>query len=246
MSDRPVYVISDIHLGGVPDETEREFRRFLRHVGDEAQELVINGDLFDFWFEYRTVVQSRHFRVLASLAELTDRGVRVRFTGGNHDAWGGSFLEEQVGIEIFEEASELELAGRTALVVHGDGRGDGDLTYLALKRFIRNPLVVRAFRMLHPDLGSRVASRVSTTEKKVGRGGGASAERAAALRAWAVAELGRRPHLDLVLAGHTHTPEVEEVEPERFYVNTGDWINHFTYLILRPGDPPDLRVWRPR
>jgi UDP-2,3-diacylglucosamine hydrolase len=244
MSDQPLYVISDIHLGGVPSATERAFRAFLRHVGDNASELLINGDLFDFWFEYRSVILSQHFRVLGALADLRDAGIPVYFVGGNHDAWGGSFLRDELGIEVLAERAELELAGRRALVVHGDGLGEGDLGYRVLKRVIRHPLSVRAFRLLHPDLGTRIATRVSTTESKHGTPHLADWSRAEQVEKWARAELGRRPDLDLILAGHTHTPAIREVESGRYYINTGDWINHFSYLVLTPNEPPELRTWR--
>jgi UDP-2,3-diacylglucosamine hydrolase len=243
MSDKPAFVVSDIHLGGVPESTERAFRRFLVHVEEHASELLINGDLFDFWFEYSSVIHSEHFRVVAALADLIESGVPVRFSGGNHDAWGGSFLRDRVGIELLDERAELEVGGFRALVVHGDGLGSGDLKYRALKKLLRSRMATRGFRLIHPDIGSWIASRVSTTKHKAGNARGASPDRAAKLREWAIEELRRDSTLDLVLTGHTHTPAVEAISPGRFYVNTGDWINHFTYLVLRPGGTPELRTW---
>ncbi len=246
MNEKPAYVVSDIHLGGVPAGTERAFRQFLEHVRVSASELLINGDLFDFWFEYRSVIQGKHYRVLAALADVRDAGVPIRFLGGNHDAWGGSFLRDQVGIEMLEEGVSIGVGDRTALIVHGDGLGRGDLGYRMLKKLIRNRVSIRLFRALHPDFGAWIASVVSRTEGKQGTPGLANPIRAAELRAWAVAELRNRPEIDFVLAGHVHTPVVEEVEPGRFYINTGDWINHFTYLILPPGGRPELREWTER
>ena len=242
MNEKPVYVVSDIHLGAVPSETERRFRQFLAHVAADASKLLINGDLFDFWFEYRTVIQAQHYRVLSALTEVREAGIEIQFVGGNHDAWGGEFLR-QVGLELVPDPIELELAGRRALVVHGDGVGRGDLGYRILKRIIRSPVSVWAFRMLHPDLGGRIARFVSTTDAKLADAAGANLERAAELASWAKAELERRPELELVLAGHTHTPTVTEFFPGRFYVNTGDWIHHYTYLVLRPEAPPELLTW---
>lgn len=243
-SDRPVLVVSDTHLGAVPDSTERAFRRFLEEEAPGAAGLLINGDLFDFWFEYRTVVPRRHFRVLAALATLVESGVPVWFVGGNHDAWGGSFLEEDVGITVLSGPVTMELAGRRTLVAHGDGVGEGDLGYRALKRVIRHPLTVGAFRMIHPDWGSWIANRVSTTDEKALPGDTSAAFRAEPIRLWAREQLRRDPSLDLVLAGHSHVPEIEEVAPGRFYVNSGDWVRHHTYLVIPPdGTAPSLRNW---
>ena len=245
MSEKPVYVVSDIHLGAVPAETERAFRRFLDHAAAHAAALLINGDLFDFWFEYRHVVLREHFRVVAKLADVVEAGVKVWFVGGNHDAWAGSFLRDDVGIEVLHGPVELELAGRRALVAHGDGVGRGDIKYRALKAVIRHPISIGAFRRLHPDFGRRIAHRASSTEHKAEGNDGGARSRAAYIRQWAEERIRADPGLKLVLAGHAHTVERSEVEPGRFYVNSGDWLDAWTYVVLpADGGPPELRDWR--
>lgn len=244
MSDLPYLIVSDTHLGAVPRATEAAFRDFLRQVPGNASGLLINGDLFDFWFEYGTVILREHYRTLAALAEVVEAGVPVSFIGGNHDAWAGSFLRDEVGIALLDGPVELELAGRRTLVAHGDGVGTGDYKYRALKRFIRSPVVVGAFRVLHPDLGTRIARIASTTEHKADTGDAHAKGRAGFIQAWAEERLRADPRLELVVAGHAHVPAVVEVAPGRFYANAGDWIRHFTYLALPAGGgPPELRHW---
>ena len=63
------YIASDVHLGAVPPETERIFVGFLDRAGQDAGTMLINGDLFDFWFEYGEVIPGKHFRVLAAMSE---------------------------------------------------------------------------------------------------------------------------------------------------------------------------------
>ena len=77
MPSGPAFLCSDIHLGAVPPRTEAAFRRWLLHVKESGSRLIINGDLFDFWFEYRKVVLKEHVRVLALLADLVESGVPV-------------------------------------------------------------------------------------------------------------------------------------------------------------------------
>ena len=115
MPSKPVFLVSDIHLGAVPQETEEAFRRWLIHVKEAGSFLIINGDLFDFWFEYRRVILAEHVRVLALLADLVDSGVRVLAMGGNHDWWGGDFLRHRIGIEFRQDPVRLEIdkAGET-------------------------------------------------------------------------------------------------------------------------------------
>jgi UDP-2,3-diacylglucosamine hydrolase len=244
MQAKPFLIVSDIHLGAVPRSTERSFRDFLSFAKESASGLLINGDLFDFWFEYRTVMHREHYRVLAQLADLVESGVPLWFVGGNHDAWGGAFLREEVGIELLNGPAELEIAGRRALVVHGDGVGRGELGYRALRWFLRNRLTVFAFRQLHPDWGSRIARIVSTTEGKAGKDPSQVRSRAEFVRAWAVEQMQDDPTLDLVVAGHVHVPVVVEIEAGRYYINSGDWINHFTFVTIPPqSGAPVLERW---
>jgi UDP-2,3-diacylglucosamine hydrolase len=104
--------------------------------------------------------------------------------------------------------------------------------------------VVGAFRVLHPDLGTRIARIASTTEHKADTGDAHSKGRAEFIQAWAEERLRADPRLELVVAGHAHVPAVVEVEPGRFYANAGDWIRHYTYLALPAGGgAPELRRW---
>jgi UDP-2,3-diacylglucosamine hydrolase len=238
---RPDFVASDIHLGAVPRSTERAFIAFLEHVGREGAGLLLNGDLFDFWFEYGDVVPGRHFRTLAALAALVDGGVPVTLVGGNHDAWGGRFLTEEVGVRYHVDPFHMTLGGRRALVAHGDGLGRGDFKYRALKAVIRSRAAIGAFRVLHPQIGTPLM--FSSTEKKAVNDASATL-RARFLDEWAAAALASDPMLELVLCGHSHQPVLREHAPGRFYINSGDWVSHFSYVTIAPGSPPVLHRWR--
>src|SRR6185437_1330251 len=121
--DRPFLVVSDLHLGAVPAQTEHAFRDFLRFAATSASGLLINGDLFDVWLATRHFVVRDHVRVLAAIADVIDAGVPVYFVGGNHDAleFGGAMLRDDLGVTLLEEPAHVILGSFHALVVHGDG-----------------------------------------------------------------------------------------------------------------------------
>lgn len=239
MPPSPVYLTSDVHLGAIPPQHEAAFLAWLRRAGEEASAIVLNGDLFDYWFEYRTAIPQGYTRPLGLLSEVVDAGVPIHLLGGNHDWWGGRYLEEEVGLTFHRDPVTLELAGRRALVAHGDGLGPGDWGYKALKAVIRSRPFVWSYRWLHPDLGALVARRASSTGQ---REAVTSAERgrATALRRWAHQALSSDPALDLVVVGHTHIPVLEEVSPDRHFLNCGDWVHHCSYAVLEEGEPPRL------
>lgn len=246
MPSKPVFIVSDVHLGAVPPETEQAFRRFLLHVKESGSRLIINGDLFDFWFEYRHVVLAEHVRVLAGLADLVDSGVPVLLVGGNHDWWGGGFLRDRIGIDFRQESVRTRIHGRTVLLAHGDGLGAGDLGYRCLRLILRSRPTRRLFRWLHPDLGARLANRVSGTTRVRATGTGADAAakgRLAFLTAWARDRLKDDPGLDIVATGHAHNPAIVEVAPGRYYVNSGDWVGRRSYATLGASGIPVLHEW---
>ena len=238
---KPDFIVSDVHLGAVPRETELELVRFLDRVGEEAASLLIAGDLFDFWFEYGEVIPGRYFRTLAAIARLVDAGIPVTMAGGNHDAWGGRFLREEVGMAFHTEPFSYRLGGGKALVAHGDGLGRGDFKYRALKTVIRSRAAIGAFRVLHPELGMRLARAVSTTHVKADEDV-AAAGRSQFLMNWAMAQLEADADLQYVVCGHSHRPLLHAHAPGRWYINSGDWISHFSYVTVT-AEGPAMRVW---
>lgn len=243
---KPVLLASDAHLGASPPSHARAFLAWLEYAADRASEIVINGDLFDFWFEYRRGVTRGHDQALSRLREIVGSGVPVTLMGGNHDWWGGAYLRDEIGLRLLSRPEVRELAGRTAFIAHGDGLGRGDRRYRLLSFVLRSRPTRAAFSLLPVGVGDRVAAAVSKTEERWDRWGARQEARSAALEAWAADTLRADPELDLVLLGHTHMPLIREVEPNRWYVNSGDWVSHQSYVELGPGSPPRLLDWRDR
>jgi UDP-2,3-diacylglucosamine hydrolase len=243
MSGLPIFLASDVHLGSVPRETGPAFLSWLDYCGAHASQVIVNGDLFDFWFEYGTVIPRGYTRVLGALAALVDAGVPVLLMGGNHDWWGGSYLREEVGVTFHQDPVTLDLPGRRVYLAHGDGMGGGDLGYKLLKLLLRGSPTRFAFRWLHPDVGAWVARRVSKTDARTGEPLEKQIARTRFLEDWATRYLEARPDVDLVALGHTHIPLLKEVFPGRFYLNSGDWLVNMSYGLLEPGEPPRLFAW---
>jgi UDP-2,3-diacylglucosamine hydrolase len=245
---RPIYLSGDIHLGAVSRERENSFLRWLDHAGARAECVILNGDLFDFWFEYGSVIPRGHTRVLGALAALVDGGVPVVMVGGNHDWWGGSYLEEEVGVTFLRKPTVVSLAGHRTFLAHGDGLGRGDMGYRMLRLILRSGPTRWAFRWIHPDVGARLARAVSKTDHRATttpdkKERARALEGSRALEGWGVAKLRSDPTLDLVILGHTHIPKMTEVGPQRWYINAGDWVAHHSYLVLEKGADPRLLEW---
>ena len=243
MNAKPIFVASDVHLGSAPPEREAAFLTWLERTPGEVSQVILNGDLFDFWFEYRAGIPRGYERVLTLLREVVGAGTPVTLMGGNHDWWGGRFLREEIGVEFLQDPVVRTYAGLRTFLAHGDGLGKGDLGYLFLRMVLRGRLTRLAFSLLTPDLGDRVAGRVSKTDGRWGAPTADDKARAAALEAWATAKLESEGELDLVILGHTHIPLLREVAPGRWYLNAGDWVYHTTYAVLAEGEAPRMVTW---
>jgi UDP-2,3-diacylglucosamine hydrolase len=235
--DAPTYVISDVHLGVASRDVERALIGFLRALPGRAGALLINGDLFDFWFEWRTAIPRTGFRVLAALADAVDAGVPVTWIAGNHDCWGGPVLREDVGATYHFGAWVGALGGWRARVEHGDGlRGAADRGYRAIRPVLRHPLSRAAFRLLPADVGSRLAtgsSQASRTYRPVDDG--------LELRRVALAALDANPALELFVLGHSHVAGITRAASGGVYANAGSWLDAPTYLRV---DPREIALCR--
>ena len=230
-----VIVVADAHLGQVPPDTVRAFHRFLDAVPRAPDHLLINGDLFDFWFEYGAVIPRRHFAHVAHLRELLARGVRVTLIGGNHDRWGGPFLTEDLGIAFHADPVELTLAGRRAFVAHGDGLTEQHWSAALTHRILKHRWTISIFRALHPDLGFWIADRLSGTLADNTKDRAVLDRAARAQEAWAGALLDRRPDLSLVVLAHTHRPKLVVRPDGRTYLNPGAFLDGGRYAVVTAG-----------
>ncbi len=234
MPDGPVVLIADAHLGVHSREREaaREERLhgFLRSLAGRAARLVVAGDLFDFWFEYRSAVPRRHFATLAILRSLRESGTALTYLNGNHDFWLGRFLAAEVGFETVAGPLALEAQRRRLWVHHGDGLVGGDLGYRALRAVIRHPASIALYGLLHPDVGIPLAHQVSRWSRQ-SRG----ESRLEPERLWREIALPRFAEgFDAVLVGHFHHV-YERREPGREFFLLGDWITRGTHAVLEDG-----------
>ncbi len=237
MLPSPCYVISDVHLGHASASVERALLSFLRWLPGRAGSLLINGDLFEFWFEWKTVVPRSGVRVLSALMDLRDAGVPMTMLAGNHDCWGGDVLRD-AGLDFMLGPLEGDVGGWRAHVAHGDGlRAKEDRGYRVLRRVLRNRLAIRAFGgILHPDFASRIAMGSSHTSRTY-----TARDEGRGLRAVASSLLDTPHPPELVIFGHSHVPALERL-PGGVYANAGSWLNQPTYLVVTPHDI-SLRSW---
>ncbi len=224
--------ISDIHLGLQSREIEIKKERllvdFLEFAKNEATELFIVGDLFDYWFEYKRVYQKGFFRTLTALQNITEAGIKLHYFIGNHDFMHGDFFEKEIGAIMYDDPIVRELNGKKFFIGHGDGLVKNDTGYNILKKIMRNKTLQTLYSWIHPDIGVAIASGTSkssreyTSKKDYGEIDG-------------LFEAARNKidaGFDYVIFGHLHNRQFEHYK-NGLYVNLGSWLDAPCYGVFK-------------
>ncbi len=223
-------VLSDAHVGAAPDEVEEALMAFLDLVPSLGDCLLVNGDLFQFWFSYRRVVPRRGFPVAARLATLA-RTLPIAFVGGNHDRWGDRFWAGQPGMLFGRRQLRFEIGSRRVLAVHGDGLGPQPGIRPYLHRAIGSPITSALYRLVHPDLGMWLANAAAPLLGGAPADPAGRAAKAARQQAWAEGTLEAERSVDLLVMGHTHVPALHRRADGREYLNPGAWIDGLCFAV---------------
>jgi UDP-2,3-diacylglucosamine hydrolase len=224
--------ISDIHLGlqsrDIEIKKERLLVDFLEFAKNEATELFIVGDLFDYWFEYKRVYQKGFFRTLTALQNITEAGIKLHYFIGNHDFMHGDFFEKEIGAIMYDDPIVRELNGKKFFIGHGDGLVKNDTGYNILKKIMRNKTLQTLYSWIHPDIGVAIASGTSkssreyTSKKDYGEIDG-------------LFEAARNKidaGFDYVIFGHLHNRQFEHYK-NGLYVNLGSWLDAPCYGVFK-------------
>jgi UDP-2,3-diacylglucosamine hydrolase len=197
---------------------------FLEYVAENGESLYIVGDLFDFWFEYKTVIPRGYMEILCHLNQLRQAGLELHYIAGNHDFWMRSFLSQEMKIAIhFDELTRI-IHRKKFYIHHGDGLAEFDKGYRLLKRIFRNKMNIFLYSLIHPDLGIPLAKWISSLSRKHTEPQGEPDD--SDYLKLAHQKFGEG--FDYVIFGHLHSPRIKEFDG-KVYLNLGDWIQHFSY-----------------
>lgn len=241
-----IYFASDFHLGVPTKEKSREREKllvdWLERISADAKEVYLLGDLFDFWYEYRTVVPKGFVRFQAKIAELCDRGIPVHVFTGNHDMWMFNYFEEELGVKMHRQPTTREWNGKKFFIGHGDGLGPGDHGYKFIKKVFANPLCIWLFKWLHPDIGVGLANFWSgrSRESNMAADEVYQGDENEWLVQFCKTTL-QTEHFHYFIFGHRHLLLDKQVGDNSRYINLGTW---FRQPHVAVWDGEELKVER--
>lgn len=239
MNTKKIYFASDVHLGApyIKDARAHEVRfvSWLDKVKNDASEIFLMGDIFDFWWEYKRVVPRGFTRLLGKLSEITDSGIPVHFFIGNHDIWVKDYLENECGLTMHYKPEVREMNGMSFYLAHGDGLYDPSLGFKFLRKAFHSTILQKLFEtFVHPDLAVKIGkywsgkSRMGHDQKHSATFLGEDKEH---LILYSKDYL-KSNSIHFFIYGHRHIVLDMMIKKDSRVVILGDWISHFTYAEL--------------
>ena len=232
-----IYFASDVHLGSGDRNqqraTEKRFVEWLDRAKKDADAIVLVGDIFDFWFEYKRVIPKGFARTFGKLAELTDSGLRVIFFTGNHDMWVGDYFREELGLEVYTQPQVMEFDGRKIFVAHGDNMNIQDKPLLRLMNWVFRSKGLRWLFswLVHPDLAMKFGLWWSGSSRKSHNLEEFTIRITEPLIRYAKDYYAEDSSIDHFIFGHMHYPR-DFREGGFHVVNLGGWEKFPSYAVL--------------
>lgn len=232
-----IYFLSDAHLGSLlvkdPRAHEKKLVDWLEKVKADATVIYLLGDIFDFWFEYKTVIPKGYVRFLGKLAELTDAGVEIHFFIGNHDIWTFGYLEKEIGLIVHKEPITVQLGRKRFFLAHGDGLHAEERGFELLRKVFHSQTAQKLFRLVPPQLGQgfgynwskKNRERILHIENKF------QGEQNESLVVFAKKYV-ETHEVDFLIFGHRHIALDLQLKDQKRVVILGDFVGIFSYGVF--------------
>ena len=242
---KKIYFLSDAHLGAKMHkdsvEAERKLCRWLDFAKQDAQAIYLLGDIFDYWFEYKTVVPRGFTRVLGKLAEISDSGIEVHFFIGNHDIWLTDYLQTECGVIVHRKPLVADILGKKFFLAHGDGLADKSASFRFLRKLFHSKFLRFCFAAIHPRWTVSLAHVWSSKSRETGGIQDFLGEDKEYLIQFAKQEIVLQPDIDFFVFGHRHLLFDFPLNEKSRVINIGDWITLFSYAVF---DGEEMRLER--
>ncbi len=218
--------LSDVHIRKDDSYRGKLLIKFLNEIKYNLKNLFIVGDMFEFWFEYNIALPKDYFKILATFFHLNQQGVKLHYILGNHEVVIGDFLKN-LGFLIYRDEAKIELDGKKIFLTHGN-KIDRRLWTVLWENLLTSKINHKLYSLIHPDVGIFLAQGIAHLSRQQPRNENLSVM----LEKFAMKKLAE---FDIVILAHSHIPVFKKYSDEKYYINTGDWVENFSYAKLIDG-----------
>lgn len=233
--------LSDVHLGSKDCQAEY-LKSFLDSV--KCERLYLVGDIVDIISLKRKFYwPASHYEIIQKIRAMAANGTEVIYIPGNHDAVMREYCgSEMFNIKVVPRYIHETMEGKKLLVVHGDEldhailyrklyRVIGDTAYDFMVFLHRETTRVRNIMGIpYWSLATYIKTHVKEARKVIEKFENAAIK------------LAKNEHLDGIVCGHIHQPEIIE-RNGILYCNDGDWTESCTALTESKTGELQLLHW---
>lgn len=229
--------ISDLHLSPDHPRLVRGFLALLNEYQNKKTQLYILGDWFNAWIgdDYTAPWLDE---IVSALQAFTTAGNQVYFQVGNRDfALGQKFLSQFNGI-LLPDVYLLNIQQHTFRLEHGDALCTDDIAYQRFRKVIRNPVLLGLIKRTPLSFRQKLANgfRKKSSETKQ-------------LKSYDIMDVNAQAvesvieQVDYLIHGHTHRPEIHQLQNKQRIV-LGDWREDSAWILeLDETDQLEFKKW---
>ncbi|RSN75861.1 UDP-2,3-diacylglucosamine diphosphatase [Acinetobacter haemolyticus] len=216
--------ISDLHLSPDHPRLVRGFLALLKEYQTKNTQLYILGDWFNAWIgdDYTAPWLDE---IINALQKFSSARNQVYFQVGNRDfALGQKFLDQFDGI-LLPDVYNLEINHMKIRLEHGDALCTDDIAYQRFRKIIRNPVLLGFLKRTPLSFRQKLANgfRKKSSETKQ-------------LKSYDIMDVNAQAvqsaieQVDYLIHGHTHRPEIHQIQNKQRIV-LGDWRTDSAWIL---------------
>lgn len=196
----PVF-IADLHLASDKPATKEAFFKFLKGDAARFSELVILGDLFEFWAGDDHA--PAYADILEALKSFFMNGHRIYVMHGNRDFLLGKSFSLMTGAQLIADPIAVQIGFETVLLSHGDMWCTLDSEYQDFRTTLRNADIQRQI------LGEKLEHRIELANGLRCQSKDDNKSKSNEIMDVVVSEVAKSVRLyrtKTIIHGHTHRP----------------------------------------
>jgi len=234
----PYYIVSDNHFSMNNDSKEDDRREKIFKVFNKIKikgkgSLIIGGDFFDYWFEYKNQIPSGYDSILNALKDLHNNNIKIHYIAGNHDFWDFGYLSNHAGLEFYKGDLELNSSNKKILITHGDGILKSDVGYRVMKKIIRSKLFIFLYNLFPASFTCSLAKKISNSSSDYNHHD--KYKNMILEDTLDYAKQKWKAGYDIICIGHYHQTGIIKNDSKHI-VYLGDWLSKYTVTCIDNGE----------
>ena len=234
----PIYFISDLHLSSVDSPITKSFFGFLDNLISTPTSLYILGDLFEVWVgdddnsELADVIQSK-------LSDFASKGNKLFFIAGNRDFLLDKSFAASADLKILEDPYTLIFNEMKIIISHGDFLCTHDSESINFRKQVQSQAWKDDFLNKPLNERKKIADDMRDASKSASKN---KSSEITDVNLSDVDSFLQKERPDLFIHGHTHRPDLHDLEYQDFSTQRivlGDW-DTFGWCLKLDANGPDL------